>query len=76
MARAACGHASCTLLGVLSLVLADPVGKTHGADVFQKSLDYKLYKQRIEAVIPPHVKEELLIAPYADDVVISPSPTM
>ena len=43
----ACGHASCTLLGILSLVLADPVGKTHGADVFQKSLDYELYKQRI-----------------------------
>ena len=47
MARAACGHASCTLLGILSLMLADPVGKTHGADVFQKSLDYESYKQRI-----------------------------
>ena len=43
----ACGHASCTLLGILCLVLADPVGKTQGADVFQKSLDYELYKQRI-----------------------------
>ena len=47
VARAACGHATCTLLGILSLVLADPVGKTHGANVFQKSLDYELYKQRI-----------------------------
>ena len=43
----ACGHAACTLLGILSLMLADPVGKTHGADVFQKSLDYELYKQHI-----------------------------
>ena len=43
----ACEHASCTLHGILSLVLADPVGKTLGADVFRKSLGYKSYKQRI-----------------------------
>ena len=45
--RAACEHASCTRLGILSLVLTDPVGRTLGANVFQKSLDYESYKQRI-----------------------------
>ena len=74
--RVACGHAACNLLGVFSLVLVDKVSRIHGADVYQRLLDFVLCTQRIEAVVLLHAEESFLFAPCAGNVVVSPSPMM